>query len=144
MIEVQNYRSNRGPEILLSNPQRSLDEALRQLLVSELAYGGQISDSTETSLEVKTEIMGCHDRTVFSGPLEEMKLLFMAAVLWRKAEKKVDFDDWWTEVSKKTDGVPLFVKMMAPQVNAELTWKELGKMLAGDRDELWTMLRSKS
>ena len=144
MIEVRNYRSNGGPEILLSNPERTLDEALKQLLVSELAYGGQISGSTETSLEVKTEIMGCHDRTVFSGPLEEMKLLFLATLLWRKAEKRVSFDDWWKEVSAKTDGVPLLVKMMAPQVNAELTWKEIGKMLAGDRDELWTTLRSKS
>lgn len=144
MIEVRNYRSNGGAEILLSNPERTLDEALKQLLVSELAYGGQISGCTETSLEVKTEIMGCHDRTVFSGPLEEMKLLFIATVLWRKAEKKVSFDDWWKEVSAKTDGVPLLVKMMAPQVNAELTWKELGKMLAGDRDELWTTLRSKT
>lgn len=143
MIEVQNYRSNGGSEILLSNPWRSLDEALRQLLVSELAYGGQISGSTETSLEVKTEIMGCHDRTVFSGPLEEMKMLFMAAVLWRKAEKKVSFDDWWKEVSEKTDGVPLFVKMLAPTINADLVWKEIAKMVQGDRDALWTTLRSK-
>lgn len=143
MIEVRNYRSNGGAEILLSNPERTLDEALKQLLVSELAYGGQISGSTETSLEVKTEIMGCHDRTVFSGPLEEMKLLFIATVLWKKAEKKVSFDEWWKEVSAKTDGVPLLVKMMAPQVNAELTRKEIAKMLAGDREELWTTLRSK-
>lgn len=143
MIEVRNYRSNGGPEVLLSNPERTLDDALRQLLVSELAYGGRISGCTETSLEVKTEIMGCHDRTVFSGPLEEMKLLFIATVLWKKAEKKVSFDEWWKEVSAKTDGVPLLVKMMAPQVNAELTRKEIAKMLAGDREELWTTLRSK-
>lgn len=143
MIEVRNYRSNGGAEILLSNPERTLDEALKQLLVSELAYGGQISGFTENSLEVKTEIMSCHDRTVFSGPIEEMKFLFIATVLWRKAQKKVSFDDWWKEVSAMTDGVPLLVKMMAPQVNAELTWKEIAKMLAGDREELWTTLRSK-
>jgi hypothetical protein len=143
MIEVRNYRSNGGSEILLSNPERPLDEAIRQLLVSELAYGGQVSGSTETSLEVKTEIMGCHDRTVFSGPLEEMKQLFIAAVLWRKAEKKVSFDDWWKEVSEKTDGVPLLVKMLGPHVNADLVWKELAKMLEGGRDALWTTLHSK-
>jgi hypothetical protein len=128
MISVHNYRSNGGPEVLLVQLERPLEEALRQLCVFELGYGGVLSKATEALIEVKTDIMGCRDRTVFAGPPEEMEQLFMALLLWNEAEKKVSFDEWWKRVSEMTDGNPLLVKLSAPIVKADLIFKELEKM----------------
>jgi hypothetical protein len=118
MISVHNYRSNGGPEVLLVQLERPLEEALRQLCVFELGYGGVLSKATEALIEVKTDIMGCRDRTVFAGPPEEMEQLFMALLLWNEAER----------VSEMTDGNPLLVKLSAPIVKADLIFKELEKM----------------
>jgi hypothetical protein len=128
MIEVRNYRSNGGPEVLLLQWERPLEDALRQLCVFELGYGGVLTKATEALIEVKTDIMGCRDRTVFAGPPEEMAQLFMALLVWSEAEKKVSFDEWWKKVSEMSDGNALLVKLTAPHVKADLIFKELEKM----------------
>lgn len=129
MIEVRNYRSNgTAKEVLLSNPLRPLEEAMRQLLISELGWGGRITKSSEAAIEVETTIMSCRDRTVFSGPPEEMRQLFAAVLLWHEADKKVSFEAWWKRVSEVTDGVPLLVKLAAPQIKKDMILEELAKV----------------
>jgi len=128
MIQILNYRSNGGPEILLSRHERTFEEALRQLVQSELGFGGWITKSSETLVEVRTDIMSCRDRTVFMGPKEEMEGLLLAVILWEEAEKKVSFDEWWHQVSQATGGVPLLVKLAAPMIQATLIAKELEKI----------------
>ena len=128
MIEVYNFRRNgTQKEILLSNPRRPVEEAVKQLLLSELGFGGILTKSSDTMIEVETWVMNCLDRTVFEGPKDEMEILIAAVLLWHEAEKKVSFDEWWKKVSEITDGVPLLVKMAAPQVMKDLVLKELAK-----------------
>jgi len=129
VIEVYNYRRN-GPyakEVLLLKITRTLEEAARQLLLSELGWGGRITKSSDTMIEVATQVLSCQDRTTFEGAKEEMDLLAAAVLLWHEAEKNISFDEWWKRVSEITNGVPLLVKMTAPQVMKGLVLEELAR-----------------
>ncbi len=75
-----NYRNHSGQgEVEMSRFEQSQMAALTSLILYEIAYGGHISALSETSVEVKTDIMSCKDRTVFTGSVEEMRPLYLAA-----------------------------------------------------------------
>lgn len=129
MIEVWNYRQKQGSEVLLSSRYSELEDAIISLLKYELGYGGVITSVTDDHLEVTTRIMHCKDRTVFSGPKEEMEYLLTAVHIWLKAEKEVSVDAWYKRVSEVTNGVPLYVVMASGILKGQLVAEKLREQL---------------
>lgn len=129
MIEIASYRQKNGPEILLHSRKEEIGRALESMCKYELGYGGTVSFATNEKVEIITHIMGCKDRTVFSGTQEEMKDLLAALLLWLGAEKAVSSDAWWTLVSQVTNGVPLLITMSAGILKGELVKEKLREQL---------------
>lgn len=129
MIEIWSYRQKVGPEILLSSRYAEIGEAIISLCKYELGYGGIVTSLTEDQIEVTTMIMHCKDRTVFSGPKEEMENLLVMTYLWLKAEEEVSIDAWYKKVSEVTNGVPLFVVMASGILKGELVKEKLREQL---------------
>lgn len=130
MIEIWSYRQKIGPEILLSSRYAEVGEAIVSLCKYELGYGGVVTSLTEDQIEVTTRVLHCKDRTVFSGPKEEMENLQAATYLWLKAEKEVSMDAWYERVAKVTNGVPLYVAMASGILKGELVKEKLREQLA--------------
>lgn len=131
MIEIWSYRQKNGPEILLSSRYEEVGDAIISLLKYELGYGGVVTSLTDDHIEVTTRIMHCKDRTVFSGPQEEMQYVLTAVDLWLKAEKEVSVEAWYKEVSEVTNGVPLFVVMASGILKGELVKEKLREQIQG-------------
>lgn len=129
MIEIWNFREKQGPEILLSSRYSEIGDAIMSLLKYELGYGGTVTSIQDDHLEVTTHIMHCKDRTVFSGPKEEMQDLFAATYVWLRAEKEVSVDAWYKKVSEVTKGVPLYVVMASGILKGELVKEKLREQL---------------
>lgn len=129
MIKVQNFRANGGPEEAQSECDVDLKEAMDRLLRYELAFGGKISTITAETLEVKTRVLDCFDRTVFSGTKEEMEPLFASAALYLEAEKKVNVDELLLKVGEVTGGKPLLVAMATPLLQGQAVFEQLKTML---------------
>lgn len=129
MIEIQSYRRKGGPEFLTSTRKAEIPQALESLFKYELGFGGSITAVGDDHLEVTTKILHNEDRTVFTGPKEEIEHLQAAALLWARAAKDVSMDEWWKRVSAATDGVPLLVTMSAGIIHGELVKEKLREQI---------------
>jgi len=82
--------------------------AVEKLLRFEMAYGGQITEVTDTSLTVVTCIFACKDTTKFVGPAEEMAPVIRAGLLYTELagyQREKDID----ALIQRTSGLPLLV-----------------------------------
>lgn len=62
--------------------QRSIESALRAAVLGDLAFGGIVTDVTETKLVITTPVLGMRDISVFEGTEDDMLLLTEAAYYW--------------------------------------------------------------
>jgi hypothetical protein len=127
MIEIWCWRNNGAGEILMSSRYADVDEAVVSLLKYEMGYGGKISHLSDTSLTVKTQVLACKDRTVYTGEKEEMAYLLAALKLWLEAEEKVSIDDLWKKVSEMSKGKALLVTCLTPLVKGDLIKEKLAE-----------------
>jgi hypothetical protein len=74
VITEHNYRNN-GRECPVITSAVTQDKALERLVVYELGYGGSPTRVEPTVVEVDTQVLGCQDRTVWEGSVEEMQPL---------------------------------------------------------------------
>lgn len=92
MIRQTAYRSGNVPrEIQLFSNETSVKKALISMLKYEFGYGGYVSDfksmkeigEPETiRIEVKTKVLAALDRTVWTGPRNEMRKLALVAAVF--------------------------------------------------------------
>lgn len=96
------YSEVYGPD----NYERTVGDALQMLIKYELGFGGTITNfnSEKPSLTVNTQVLNCHDQTVFTGSKEEMQPLLMAAGMWLEAKKRVDLNMYTQAVLEYTKG----------------------------------------
>lgn len=132
MIEIFNYRNNGGGETLLSNPLVSMEDAMESLVKYELGYGGQISDvkasGDRTTIEIKTRVLSCQDRTVFDGPKDEMMPLLQACKVWMEAGKRVDMGKVASDLCHAMGGNALLITSSAGLAIGHATAQEALKL----------------
>lgn len=115
MIQVTNERNGQ----LLCKPTRTVKEALQQLIVSELGFGGRITQMEEDKICVDTYILNCRDVTTFEGSQEDMSLLFEAGVTSiqiSQCKNPALFDQQVDKVMEITKGNPLLIKLASPMI----------------------------
>ncbi len=78
MILVE-YRRFNGAEAPVMVHTRTSADALTSLVKYEIGFGGRIIEVTATRVVVSTTVLGCKDVVIFSGDVEEMRRLVLAA-----------------------------------------------------------------
>ncbi len=88
MLTYISYRDKGQGEIVLNRRHLAPLVALESLVVWEIGFGGYVSAVSESSVEVKTNVMGCLDRVLLTGSKEDLKPImdFLRAFYWLKAE----------------------------------------------------------
>lgn len=64
----------------LDSREKPLSKALSLLINCELAFGGLITELTDTKVSVQTQVFDCLDVSTFTGTVDEMKSLIKASV----------------------------------------------------------------
>lgn len=118
-------------------------EALDHLVSAELAYGGQITCVTDWCVTVRTEVYGCQDTTVYTGPATQMRLLVDVATLTRVVDHQyhntimdaaVDMTD---RLPRHMGRIPRMLSLVAPLVFGEARLRMLVMLASGiGRDDL--------
>ncbi len=95
--------------------------ALRTLVRSELAFGGDVTEATGTRLTVVTRVLRCVDTTIFEGSLEDMAVLNQTVYFYLQAaqEKDLVIEGVLADLARIPDGkggVPLIITMAAPML----------------------------
>lgn len=119
MISKHSTRDKgRGETYDFGTAKIDLKEALISLIKFELAYGGQITDCTETRVAVRTRVLNCIDDTVFTGTAKEMEPLVRAAAYWlfvvdgiKKEHESGIMPNELDHLMEITKGIPLLIHM---------------------------------
>lgn len=121
MITVDNRRIRGMEEFPLWSGQRPVQDAFRQLAVSEFGFGGIVETLSETTIVVFTRVMGCVDRTTFSGSEGDMASLFRLAVLVNLVETRTNCERIREEAIRSIVSIP--------ELNKPLITRDLLPML---------------
>jgi len=85
-VTVQYFRSNGGPEELMVSREEPPFDAVLQMVVYELGYGGTPSITSPTEIQVRTNVLNCRDRSVFRGTPSDLRPLMEALAYWYHPE----------------------------------------------------------
>ena len=84
-MRVVNERKNGDYQATPVILERTPGKALRSLIHCEFGFGGTETNRSETSLAVRTLVMGCVDDTLIEGTPEEMVLFHTASDICKAA-----------------------------------------------------------
>lgn len=123
MIKHTNLRDKGQGVKNLGAYEQSPTKALESMVVSELGFGGFVTDLSPIKVVVETHLFGgTKDTTIFEGPEQEMQLIVKvaahhAALMSDETnrttliEKSVDF---LGTLPKEIGGLPLYIELMTP------------------------------
>jgi hypothetical protein len=98
----------------------TIEKSLKVLLECEIAFGGTITRLDETVVCIETNVMGCVDKSQFSGSPEDMKLLVTAAIYAAEVRHHFVHGEGRAEVVKEamefTEGNPRLLDLSAEMI----------------------------
>jgi len=133
VIKVTSYRDKGKGEVMLSSHLRDVKEALKSLVLYELAYGARMTMVAEEQIEVSIRILHNEDRTVFTGPKEEIAALAEAAILWDEVAKEIPEDEIATKVLALSQGNALLVTAAGPIIRGDMILEKLARKIREGR-----------
>lgn len=124
MIHHINLRDQGSGPKPMSEYQQDTGQALKSLVVYELAYGGFITNLSATEVAVETRLLlgSTIDTTIFRGSTEEMELLVRVAachsLIMDSQENRTTLRDRAVEflgsLPSAIGGSPMYVTLLAP------------------------------
>jgi len=151
MITVSHYRRNNIPKsewdhpvygALLVEREQSTYSALDTMIYSELGFGGEIIEVSETRMVTETEIFSCIDTVVFEGSAEEMLPLLQTGYFYEQAGQGSVKDEVlnmtvenWEKLPDNVKGKPIFVTTLGVWALARNRLKAAVLLALGITDE---------
>lgn len=116
MIKVSSDRTRGAEYFEPIITHRTQSAALELFVIYELGYGGQVVGLADVvggvEIQTVTRVMGCFDKTIFTGSKEEMTpFLDFTGVYSKVSEIKEVKEKNMDDVFRITKGIPLMVKL---------------------------------
>ncbi len=143
-----NGRKVNQPTIIIDDPNTAIMVMMR-IVRTELHYGGKVVGVSDSSVEIETSYLGILDKSIFIGPIKEMRPLCQILHLYNEAGNRLvglveEIVANVSSESEETEEIPIFARRAAARL-AECQLKVAVMLDAGieDRDEIRASLGSR-